>query len=133
MPKEELKNYFEGTIKGDVQTAIASAVAEALTLFCEQEPEFKEIICESGKTFQECLDEISKAIDKRQVDKHNAVEMSSMSDLEVYKRAVKFYDEGLDVEFVMNIRCSGPKHNITMTENKHERTLSLSLNDLLDF
>lgn len=57
------KEYFYGgKIKGRVQQAIAPATAAALSSFCEQEPEFEQAIEQSGKTFQECLDEVAKGV-----------------------------------------------------------------------
>ena len=117
------ENYFDTTkIKGNVQTAVASAVAEALTSFCEQEPEFEQAIDQSDKTFQECLDSVAKGVSR------------SISDIEVYRRAVKFYFSTATVSFHMSIDLCGDngadKPPITMTERK---SLSLSLDDLLDF
>ena len=116
------ETYFKTTdIKGKKQEAIAIDTAIALKSFCEQEPEFEQAIEQSGKTFQECLNDVVKGIG------------NSISDIEVFRRAVKFYFSTATVNFVMNIDLSGENGaapNITMTENK---TLSVSLDDLLDF
>lgn len=115
--------YFNEKIKGDKQKAIASAVREALECFCDQEPEFEQAIEQSGKTFQECLDSV--------VDKCG----SCLSDIEAYRRAVKFYFSTATVSFVMNIDLcgdNGAEKPITTTETKKD-TLSISLDDLLDF
>lgn len=116
--------YFGIKIKGRKQQAIDSAVAEALTSFCEQEPEFEQAIEQSGKTFQECLDSVVKDCG------------DCLSDIEAYRRAVKFYFSTATVSFIMKIDLSGDngaeKPPITMTETKKD-TLSISLDDLLDF
>lgn len=115
--------YFSEKLKGDKQKAIASAVREALESFCDQEPEFEQAIEQSGKTFQECLDSV--------VDKCG----SCLSDIEAYRRAVKFYFSTATVSFHMTIDLSGNNgamKPITMTESKKD-TLSISLDDLLDF
>ena len=116
--------YFSEKLKGDKQKAIASAVREALECFCDQEPEFEQAIEQSRKTFQECLDSV--------VDKCG----SCLSDIEAYRRAVKFYFSTATVSFIMQIDLSGDngatKPPITMTETKKD-TLSISLDDLLDF
>ena len=115
--------YFSEKLKGDKQKAIASAVREALESFCDQEPEFEQAIEQSGKTFQECLDSV--------VDKCG----SCLSDIEAYRRAVKFYFSTATVSFHMTIDLSGNNgamKPITMTESK-KGTLSISLDDLLDF
>ena len=122
MDKEK---YFEiKNIKGHIQTAIASETAKALKLFCEQQPEFEQAIEQSDKTFQECLDAVAKGIGK------------SMSDLEAYEKAVKFYFETAKVHFNMSIDLSGDNGYtpppITMTERK-QSGLTVSLDELLDF
>lgn len=121
------KKYF-GTekIKGQIQKAIACETAKALTVFCEQEPEFEQAIEQSGKSFQECLDSVAKGV------------KSSISDLEVYSKAVKFYFSSASVHFNMTIDLSGDNGYtpppITMTQTKSEPSgLSVSLDELLDF
>ena len=118
------KYFFEGEIKGKYQRAIAPETAKALTFFCEQEPEFAQAVEESGKTFQECLDSVCKKIG------------SSISDLEVYSRAVKFYFSTAEIHFNMTIDLCGNNGHvdppITMTQHKPE-SLSVSLDELLDF
>lgn len=116
-------NIDSKNIKGQKQQAIAESVAIALQSFCEQEPEFEQAIEQSGKTFQECLDSVVKDCG------------SCLSDIEAYRRAVKFYFSTATVSFVMHIDLSGDngaEKPITMTETKKD-TLSISLDDLLDF
>ena len=123
MNKDRYIEYFGGRITGQKQKAIGPAVAEALTSFCEQEPEFEQAIEQSGKTFQECLDEVVKGCG------------SCLSDIEAYRKAVKFYFTTATVSFHMTIDLSGGNgadKPITMTENKSD-VLSVSLDDLLDF
>lgn len=120
MDKEK---YFDTKeIKGQKQAAVAEAVADALLSFCEQEPEFEQAIDQSGKTFQQCLNDVVSGCG------------NCLSDIEAYRRAVKSYFSTATVNFVMNIDLSGDngaaKPPITMSENK---TLSVSLDDLLDF
>ena len=115
------QEYFTEKIKGQKQEVIAPSVAEALKSFCEQEPEFEQAIEQSGKTFQECLDVCVKGVS------------SSISDIEVYRRAVKFYFSTATVSFHMSIDLSGDngaEKPITMTKSD---VLDVSLDDLLDF
>ena len=109
-------------IKGNKQKAIAESVVIALQSFCEQEPEFEQAIEQSSKSFQDCLDACVKDCG------------AAISDIEVYRRAVKFYFSTASVSFIMQIDLSGDNgaKPITMTENKSD-TLSVSLDDLLDF
>lgn len=116
-----LQEYFTEKVTGNKEAAIASSVAEALTSFCEQEPEFEQAILQSGKSFQDCLSEVVKGVG------------SCLSDIEAYRRAVKFYFSTATVSFRMTIDLSGDNGAapaITMTESK---TLNVSLDDLLDF
>lgn len=114
-------NFDAKSITGQKQQAIASAVAEALTSFCEQEPELEQAIEQSGKTFQECLDSVVKGCG------------NVLPDIEAYRKAVKFYFSTATVSFHMSIDLSGDNgadKPITMTKSD---VLDVSLDDLLDF
>lgn len=122
------KEYFDTKkIKGNYQKAVASETAKALISFCKQEPELEQAIEQSGKTFQQCLDEIVKGIGK------------SISDFEVFSRAVKFYFSTAKVHFEMRIDLSGdngyeaPPITKTDSEPKEKSGLTVSLDDLLNF
>lgn len=122
----DLKGYFDtSVIVGQYQRAVAEETAKALMKFCEQEPEFEQAIEQSGMDFQRCLDEVIKGVDK------------SISDLEVYIKAVKFYFSTAVVHFHMTINLSGDNGHIeppiTMTQSKPKSSLSVSLDDLLNF
>ena len=118
----EIEKYFEEEIKGRKQSAIASAVRDALENFCDQEQEFEQAILQSGKSFQECLNSVVENCG------------SCLSDIEAYRRAVKFYFTTATVSFVMTIDLCGDngadKPPITMTQSK---SLRVSLEALLDF
>lgn len=125
MDKEK---YFDiKKIKGQKQTAIAKDVAKALKQFCEQEPEFEQAVEQSGKTYSECLDSIVKGVG------------NSISDIEAYSKAVKFYFTIAEVHFNMSIDLSGgngyeePPITITHNSPKKAATLTVSLDELLDF
>lgn len=80
----DLEKYFDvSNIRGQYQQAIAPETAKALISFCGQEKEFEQAIEQSGKTFKECLDTVVKGIGR------------SISDIDVYRKTVKFYFEGL--------------------------------------
>lgn len=122
----DLKKYFDTkSIKGKYQRAIAYETAKALTLFCEQEQEFEQAIEQSGKTFQECLDSVVKNFGV------------AVSDLEAYTKAVKFYFSTATIHFNMTIDLSGDNGHtdppITMTQSKPKSSLSVSLDELLNF
>lgn len=124
MNRDEYFQTSPSKVSGKIQKAIAFATADALKCFCDQEPEFEQAIEQSGKTFQDCLNAVADGVG------------GSISDIEAYRRAVKFYFSTATVSFIMQIELSGDiraaKPPITMTENSKD-TLSISLDDLLDF
>lgn len=122
------KSYFDVSPKGRHgrhAQVIAKPTADALMEFCRQEPEFEQAIMQSGKSFDDCLNEITKGIG------------SAISDLEVYSRAVKFYFPVAAVRFHMTIDLCGDNGAvdppITMTKQDKPEPMQLSLDSLLDF
>lgn len=78
--------------KTNHEKAVAPSVERALKLFAQSEPEFAEAIIAKGKNgFTQCLQEVVKDAG------------SSLSDIEVYRRAVNFYFPGAGVRFIMRI------------------------------
>ena len=91
-----LEEYFDTTqIKGQYQKAVAEATAKTLKDFCNQESEFLQAVEQSGKSFQNCLDSVIKGVAK------------SISDLDVYSRAVKFYFPCAEIRCRMEIDLVG--------------------------
>lgn len=127
------KSYFDVKPKGRHAQVLAKPTADALMEFCRQEPEFEQAIMQSGKSFDDCLNEITNGVG------------SAISDLEVYSRAVKFYFPVATVRFSMEIDLCGNNGAvdppITMTKHdkpeqhvsQHETAMQLSLDSLLDF
>ncbi|MEE0059419.1 MAG: hypothetical protein UE295_01190 [Acutalibacteraceae bacterium] len=72
-------------------SAIHTAVLNALCEFCRQNAEFAQAICQSDKHFTACLTEIVKGVS------------GSISDLDLYTRAVKFYFSTATIHFQMLI------------------------------
>ena len=92
----DLEEYFDTShIKWQYQQAVAEAVARTLKDFCNQEPEFLQAIEQSGKNFQDCLDSIVKGVSK------------SISDFDVYTRAVKFYFPCAEIRCRMELDLVG--------------------------
>lgn len=101
----DLEEYFDPkVIKGRYQTAIAKATAEALQSFCCQEQEFQQAIEQSGKSFQNCLDWVVKGI------------KGSISDFDVYSRAVKFYFPCAEIRCRMEIDLVGNAGTVPETK-----------------
>lgn len=103
--------------------AVNSAVAAALCSFCEQSEEFARAVVESDKTYDGCLQEICKGLG------------SSISDFDLYTKAVQFWFPGAVVEYQMMIRMS--EYELKEPEQEPPKPvktdISLSLDSLLDW
>lgn len=105
--KEADSNKADGKVK-----AILPSVIDVLNKFSEQEPEFAQAIVQSDKTIIDCCQHILKGVG------------SSISDIEVYRRAVDFYFPGADVVFEMKI-------NLTASVETAEKTLVIDITDFM--
>lgn len=88
---EELKN-FKGDRYGE---AVKKHVASTITHFCEQEPRFAEVVYKTKRTLSDCCAEIMKGCG------------TSISDIDVYRGAVKNYFPNAEVMFTMTITIDG--------------------------
>ena len=117
--QEKIKSSGEKKL-GRYENAVNSAVANALREFCGQSEEFARAIVESGKTYDECLTTICKGLGQ------------SISDFDLYTRAVQFWFPGAIVEYKMTIRMS--EYETEEEQHKEPKTdISLSLDSLLDW
>ena len=105
---------------GRYEKAVNSAVANALREFCGQSEEFARAIVESDKTYDDCLTAICKGLG------------SSISDFDLYTKAVQFWFPGAIVEYKMTIRMS--EYEVEEEQHEEPKTdISLSLDSLLDW
>lgn len=112
-------------------SAVHTAVLNALCEFCRQNAEFAQAICQSDKHFTACLTEIVKGI------------TGSISDLDLYTRAVKFYFSTATIHFQMlidvgdGVLAEPLKLAEFKTENEKAATapapMTISLDSLLDW
>lgn len=70
--------------------AMKNAVCEALEGFCLQDPEFAQAVAQGG-AFEDCMKAVVKNCG------------NAISDLEAFRRAVRFYFPGADVKFHMTV------------------------------
>ena len=101
--------------------AVAEPVAKALHGFCRQSEEFARAITETDRTFQECLETITKGIGQ------------SISDVDIYQRAVGYYFPGAKIEFKMTIRMSEYETEKPEPIHKPKKKIDLSLGSLIDW
>lgn len=92
--------------------AVSSAVVQALKDFCAQNSEFERAVLD-GESVDKCIESTVK----------NAG--SSISDLEVYKKAVGFYFKGATVKMTLTIDLGD--------EGYSNDKIELGLDSLLDF
>ena len=71
-------------------SVMKGAVCEALDGFCRQDAEFAQAVVQGG-TFSDCMKTVAKSCG------------SSISDLEAFRRAVRFYFPGAGVKFHMEL------------------------------
>lgn len=111
--EDELKS-FQG---GSKEKAVSKSVYQTLYSFCNEEF-FAQAVWDNGKTLSDCCSEIMSKVG------------SSVSDLDVYKSAVKFYLPSADVKFKMEITINDTADS-TEQNTKVGSGKILSLLDLL--
>ncbi len=113
------EEFKQATKMSQKASAVKEYVLEALIMFCEQNEEFARAIVQTKQTIAQCIEET--------VNKCG----SSISDIEVYKKAVQFYFHGATVKFSMTIDLGDEGFSNKQTSKSGE--LTLSLDGLLDF
>lgn len=116
--KEKIKPSAKKNL-GRYENAVNSAVANALREFCDQSEELSRAIIESDKTYDECLTAICKGLGQ------------SISDFDLYTRAVQFWFPGAVIEYKMTIRMS--EYEMEEQAQPEKKEISLSLDSLLDW
>ena len=99
---------------------MASAVCAALKDFCLQDEEFAQAIVEGG-SFSDCMNAVASGVG------------NSISDLDAYKKAVKFYFPGARIKMQMTIDLIGNAagHAKPATEEQPAAALTLDLAGIL--
>lgn len=82
------------TVSGRKEEAMSAAVMATLKDFCVQNEEFAQAIVQGG-TFGDCMKTVAKGVG------------NSISDIEAYKKAVKFYFPGAKVSMKLGIDLIG--------------------------
>ncbi len=110
----------KNAVSGQKQKAMASAVCAALKDFCLQDEEFAQAIVEGG-SFSDCMNAVASGVG------------NSISDLDAYKKAVKFYFPGARIKMQMAIDLIGDTcaHATPASEEQPEAALTLDLAGLL--
>jgi len=88
----EKKNY---KATGQHAGAVKDAVYDALVGFVKQSGEFAQAVAQKDGTFSDCVAEVVKNCG------------SCLSDIEAYRRAVRYYFSGAEIHFNMTIDLIG--------------------------
>lgn len=79
---------------GRYEKVFAEPVLTALENFIGQDEEFARAVYQNSQTFSDCLKAVVKDVG------------SAISDLDVYRRAVRFYFPGAEIEFCMKLHVN---------------------------
>ena len=101
----ELKDF-----KGDrYGMAVKNHVASTITHFCEQNERFAEVVYKTKRTLSDCCAEIMKGCGQ------------SISDIDVYRGAVRNYFPNADIDFHMTITLTGDAPTVEQMERVPEQ------------
>lgn len=87
---EKLNHEYKGGDYDQYAQIMKQSVKQALENFCQQDEEFAQAVAQGG-TFESCMKEVAKNCG------------NGISDLEAFRRAVRFYFPGSDIQFHMTI------------------------------
>lgn len=110
---DQALNKLAENVSGQKENAMAPSVREALTDFCRQDAEFAQAVAQGG-SFKDCMATVAKGVG------------GSISDLEAYRKAVRFYFKGADVRFRMEI-------DLCPTAGEAPRSAQKKILDIADF
>lgn len=88
---KELKEFYGDRYGKAVHTYVANALRD----FCAKSDRFAEVLYKTRRSMSDCVKEIMKGCGQH------------ISDIEVYRRAARFYFPNSEVDFVMTITISG--------------------------
>ena len=118
-------NKLEGEFKkanfNKYGKVVGEPVLKTLKEFCNQNEEFALAVLQTDKTIQQCVEHTVKGIKQ------------SISDIEVYSKAVEFYFPGATIRFSMTIDLGDGGFSNSETPQEHPDNINLSLDSLLDF
>lgn len=100
-------------VKGQKETVMANAVLDMLHEFCIQSSVFAKAVAEGG-SFADCMSAVAKGVG------------NSISDIDAYKKAVRFYLPGADIVVKMDIQTAAQPQ-----KEEPAQSMSFSLEDLL--
>lgn len=100
---------------------VKNPVLNTLKDFCRQNEEFAQAVLQSDNTIQQCVEHTVKGVKQ------------SISDIDVYRKAVEFYFPGAKVRFSMTIDLGDEGFSNADIQPTKTDSIDLSLDSLLDF
>ena len=119
MLDKALKKLDAGAASGQKERVMAGAVAKVLQDFCRQDAEFAQAVAQGG-SFADCMHDVVKGV------------WGFISDIDAYKKAVRFYFPGADISVQMRIDLIGDAAQKPMERVEEKKTDGIILN-LEDF
>lgn len=122
---EEAKKKLEdeaSKVSGNKESAMKNAVKKALLDFCGQNEEFAQAVVQGG-SFADCMKAVAANVG------------SSISDLEAYGKAVRFYFKGATLDVKMTINLAGEVESSEQSpkpgEKKPKKAVIVDLSDYM--
>lgn len=91
---EKLGDKQVKAVSGNKERAMAGPVAEALRSFCRQDAEFAQAV-DQGGSFADCMKAVATGVGQ------------SISDVDAYKKAVRFFFPGASIRVQMTVDLVG--------------------------
>ena len=110
--RQEQKNPDKGLSKQ--AAALIHPIGEMLISFCKQDQRFADAVFEKKETLSDCVKAVANGV------------TYMISDVDAYKKAVKFYLPGADIVVRMDIQTAAQP-----MKEEPAQTMSFSLDDLL--
>ena len=117
----KLKGEFKKAEFGRYGKVVGEPVLKTLKEFCNHNEEFALAVLQTDKTIQQCVEYTVKDVKQ------------SISDIEVYSKAVEFYFPGATIRFSMTIDLGDGGFSNSETPQEQPDNINLSLDSLLDF
>lgn len=95
MAVEKIATELKSFTGGQKEKCVSTHVAAEITHFCEESPEFAEVVYKTKRTLSDCCTEVLKGVGNH------------ISDIDVYRGIAKAYFPNADVRFLMNIEING--------------------------
>lgn len=92
---EKIATELKSFTGGSKEKAISKFAAETLAHFCEESPQFAQVVYKTRRTLSDCCAQVMKATG------------NYVSDIDVYRGIVRAYFPNADVKFLMNIEING--------------------------